>query len=546
MALPDNLLAYYKLDESSGNAVDIFSGKNLTNNNAVGYAPGLINNGADFGGINTNKNLSRAGIILADSSTQSISASIRIRTEISSGLQILLSLGGLKNGLIVLYDFNAGSRRLVFRRTRNNLANADIIYTITLGVTNWYQLIFTYNGSQIEASVNNVSVGVVANSGDGTANWTPGGGFNAIGSGSDFNDGSFSSFASIYADEVGIWNKVINTLEINSLYNAGVGLSYSNFLVNLTTEAVNSIGYTTATGNTTVVSDGGNTITERGVCWALTTNPTITNFKASTPGTIGSYNVPMTGLLNGTLYYVRGYVTNSFGTTYGNEVTFTTTVIPAYVLQKDIGAISGEVYAVSATLTGTLGTVTLQIGSTGASGVLNATNGTQVTQGAYSGINGLIFTRSANFNGTIDDIQYVRVSGSGTINWASTIFTTVSPISSQVYFKRIEDDLFNSYRIYRYLDLKFKDFNGYVTVNIKQENSGGVTTKTSTFVVGNITSPASPFFKKKISILLKNQAIIIGLTNANLNETFAITEFILSGYKVGPKLFSTSKITSIG
>jgi hypothetical protein len=43
MALTDNLLAYYKLDESSGNAFDSFAGKTLTNNNTVGFAAALIN-----------------------------------------------------------------------------------------------------------------------------------------------------------------------------------------------------------------------------------------------------------------------------------------------------------------------------------------------------------------------------------------------------------------------------------------------------------------------------------------------------------------------
>ena len=48
MALTDNLVSYWKLDESSGNAADSVGSNTLTNTNTVTYSAGKINNGADF------------------------------------------------------------------------------------------------------------------------------------------------------------------------------------------------------------------------------------------------------------------------------------------------------------------------------------------------------------------------------------------------------------------------------------------------------------------------------------------------------------------
>lgn len=70
--------------------------------------------------------------------------------------------------------------------------------------------------------------------------------------------------------------------------------------------------------------DGGATITERGVVLDTATAPEITDTKYATAGTTGSYNTDLTSLTANTLYYVRAFVTNSVGTSYGAERTFTT------------------------------------------------------------------------------------------------------------------------------------------------------------------------------------------------------------------------------
>lgn len=91
----------------------------------------------------------------------------------------------------------------------------------------------------------------------------------------------------------------------------------------VTTAAVTSIAQTTATGGGNVTSANGSAITARGVCWNTSTNPTIANNKCSNGTAVGTYSCQITGLIPGTLYYVRAYATNSLGTSYGSVVTFT-------------------------------------------------------------------------------------------------------------------------------------------------------------------------------------------------------------------------------
>ena len=89
------------------------------------------------------------------------------------------------------------------------------------------------------------------------------------------------------------------------------------------TTAVSNITRTTATSGVTIDSDGNATITASGVVWSTSASPDATVVGA-TKTTDGSGAI--TGLNSGTTYYVRAYATNSAGTSYGSELTFSTTV----------------------------------------------------------------------------------------------------------------------------------------------------------------------------------------------------------------------------
>jgi len=93
-------------------------------------------------------------------------------------------------------------------------------------------------------------------------------------------------------------------------------------LATLTTTAITTITQTSAVSGGNISSDGGETITARGVCWSTNPNPTVLDSKTSNGTGTGSYISAITGLLGNTIYYVRAYATNSVGTAYGTEITF--------------------------------------------------------------------------------------------------------------------------------------------------------------------------------------------------------------------------------
>ena len=92
----------------------------------------------------------------------------------------------------------------------------------------------------------------------------------------------------------------------------------------VTTSSISAFSLTTATGGGNVVSDGGANVSVRGLCWSTTANPTISSPHTSDGSGTGTYTSSLTGLTLGTLYHVRAYATNTSGTAYGSDITFTT------------------------------------------------------------------------------------------------------------------------------------------------------------------------------------------------------------------------------
>lgn len=92
----------------------------------------------------------------------------------------------------------------------------------------------------------------------------------------------------------------------------------------VTTTPVSNITLTTALTGGAVTDDGGADVIGFGVCWSTTPNPTIGGNKKNIGVSPGPFTISLSGLTANTKYYLRAYATNSAGTSYGNEVTFTT------------------------------------------------------------------------------------------------------------------------------------------------------------------------------------------------------------------------------
>jgi len=96
------------------------------------------------------------------------------------------------------------------------------------------------------------------------------------------------------------------------------------FTISISTAAVTSITNTSARSGGVISPGGGGVVISRGVCWATTANPTTSNRRTTDGSGSGSFTSNITGLVPGTTYYVRAYATYSVGTSYGNQLTFTT------------------------------------------------------------------------------------------------------------------------------------------------------------------------------------------------------------------------------
>jgi uncharacterized protein (TIGR02145 family) len=95
-------------------------------------------------------------------------------------------------------------------------------------------------------------------------------------------------------------------------------------LATVTTANAIAITSNSAKSGGYVTSDGGATVTERGVCYGVTANPTTDNNKVISGSGTGIFDADLTGLEEGTLYHIRAYAINSAGTSYGQDVQFTT------------------------------------------------------------------------------------------------------------------------------------------------------------------------------------------------------------------------------
>lgn len=109
----------------------------------------------------------------------------------------------------------------------------------------------------------------------------------------------------------------------------------------VTTGEVTDITQTTAKGSGEVNNDGGAAVTERGLCWSTSHNPTVLGNHATSGTGIGTFSVDMSGLTANTKYYVRAYATNSEGSAYGDEVEFTTSQLNNYTVSISANPTNG-------------------------------------------------------------------------------------------------------------------------------------------------------------------------------------------------------------
>lgn len=107
-------------------------------------------------------------------------------------------------------------------------------------------------------------------------------------------------------------------------YSVQLSFTTTNGLPTVTTDSITNITAASAVCSGNVTSDGGFSVTEKGFCWSTSQYPTTSGSHSSAGSGVGSFNGSISNLSINTTYYVRAYATNSMGTAYGEQISFTT------------------------------------------------------------------------------------------------------------------------------------------------------------------------------------------------------------------------------
>lgn len=213
-ALTDNLVHYWKLDESSGNAADAVGALTLTNTNTVTYAAAKINNGA---------------VLTAGSSNYLTGSMTQSTTLAGFSLSFWANRSSNSNYIIVGKDDSENVAGVWIHSDGNvyfRVENSNTVFqSATDGTTGWHHYVLTYDGTQGTPANrivgyrdgSSLTLSTIGDDPPATTNATK-----------PFTIGSneATDFSTGTVDEVGVWTRALSGAEVTSLYNGGSGLAY--------------------------------------------------------------------------------------------------------------------------------------------------------------------------------------------------------------------------------------------------------------------------------------------------------------------------------
>ncbi|MEO7531214.1 MAG: hypothetical protein ABIS69_07380, partial [Sediminibacterium sp.] len=188
-------------------------------------------------------------------------------------------------------------------------------------------------------------------------------------------------------------------------------------LPTITTNIASAVTTSTAILGGNAVATGGAAITEKGIVWALSGIPTLSNNKISMGRDIGNYSQTVAGLPPGTTIYARSYAINAGGIAYGDTVRFVTqTVITSLTATSTAKTNAATVTYSFKTVQTIVGLAAsnfslLPNGITGASitGITGSTNTFTITvnTGTGNGTLGLSFINDAGLSVPVNNKPFI-------------------------------------------------------------------------------------------------------------------------------------------
>jgi len=209
MALTDNLIAFWELEETTGTRVDAHGSNDLAENNGVGSETGKVGTcSLHVAANNEYLNLADNTDLSSGDIDFSVQAWVWADSEHAGGIVTKKTEYRLTwNGLDFYWVFN------------NKLVQSGFN---SLSLDTWYHFIGTH-----DATGNTVELFRDASSVDSDTD------LGGSDSANDFIIGAHDSTTWPFdgrADQVGIWKKVLSASEITELHNSGNGLSYAAML----------------------------------------------------------------------------------------------------------------------------------------------------------------------------------------------------------------------------------------------------------------------------------------------------------------------------
>lgn len=218
MALTDDLISFWELEESSGTRVDSHGSNDLIDNDTVGSATGKVGNAVSFVGV-VSEYLSLAGNTSVNVNTGPITIALWAQLTTKSANRHLFNKG---DEYFFYYDFTSDRFKFEVYGTAG-FFDDEVVTASALGSPStgaWYFLVVDHNPvtDLISIQGNNGTINTASH---------------ALGihnGGGNIQLGRLNGFSGAHdglLDQIGFWKRVLTSDERTFLYNGGAGRSYA-------------------------------------------------------------------------------------------------------------------------------------------------------------------------------------------------------------------------------------------------------------------------------------------------------------------------------